>query len=65
MEPYLPPEIEEFMRVCDVLIQYLTDEDGEPMVYILYFVRAKTVRPYEEVDDLAASMAFSKLSSFD
>ena len=65
MEPDLPPEIEEFMRVCDVLIQYLTDEEGEPMVYILYFVRPKTVRPYDEVDDLAAAMAFSQLSSLD
>lgn len=61
----LPPEIEEFMRVCHVLLQYLTDEDGEQMACILYFVRQKTVRLNEEVDDLAASIAFSKLPSID
>jgi len=61
----LPPEIEEFMRVCHVLIQYLTDEECEQMACILYFVRQKTVRPYDEVDDLAASIAFSKLPSID
>ena len=53
------------MRVCDVLIQYLTDEECEQAVCILYFARQKTVRPYDEVDDLAASMAFSKLPSID
>lgn len=53
------------MRVCHVLIQYLTDEECEQTACILYFVRQKTVRPYDEVDDLAASMAFSKLPSID
>jgi hypothetical protein len=47
------------------LIQYLTDEECEQMACILYFVRQKTVRPYDEVDDLAASIAFSKLPSID
>jgi hypothetical protein len=65
MEPRLPPEIEEFMWVCHVLIQYLTDEEREQMACILYFVRQKTVRPYDDVDDLTASMAFSKLPSID
>ena len=65
MEPHLPSEIEEFMRVCHVLIQYLTDEECEQTACILYFVRQKTVRPYDEVDDLAASIAFSKLPSID
>ena len=62
---HLPPESEEFMRVCHVLIQYLTDEECEQMACILYFVRQKTVRPYDEVDDLAASIAFSKLPPID
>lgn len=53
------------MRVCDVLVQYLTDNECEQMACILFFVRQKTVRPYDEVDYLAASMAFSKLSSLD
>jgi len=53
------------MRVCHVLIQYLTDEECGQMACILYFVRQKTVRPYDELDDLAASMAFSKLPSID
>lgn len=65
MEPYLPPEIEEFMHVCDALIQYLTDEECKQMACILYFVRQKTVRPCAEVDDMAASLAFSKLPSID
>ena len=31
-----------------VLIQYLTDEECEQMACILYFVRQKTVRPYDD-----------------
>ena len=65
MNENLPPEIEEFMRVCHVLIQYLADEECEQMACILYFVRQKTLRPYDEVDDLAVSIAFSKLPSID
>ena len=62
---HLPPESEEFMRLCHVLIQYLTDEECEQMACILYLVRQKNVRPYDEVDDLAASIAFSKLPPID
>ena len=43
MEPQLPSEIEEFIRACHVLIQYLTGEECEQMACILYFVRQKTV----------------------
>jgi hypothetical protein len=65
MEPQLPSEIEEFIRACHVLIQYLTGEEREQMACILYFVRQKTVRPYDELDNLASSIAFSKLPSID
>lgn len=68
MESYLPPEHEEFMRVCDALIQYLTDEECEEMACIIYVVRQKTVRLfrlYGELDDLAASLAFAKLPHID
>jgi len=59
-------DIEEFMRVCDRLIKhYLTDEEYEEIVLIEFVVRKKTVRPYDELDDLAASIAFSELSSID
>jgi hypothetical protein len=65
MEPYMRKDMEEFLRVCDCLIQYLTNEECEEISCILYFVRQKTVRSYDELDDLAASIAFSKLPSID
>ncbi|MEO7862377.1 MAG: hypothetical protein ABIU05_18485 [Nitrospirales bacterium] len=46
------PDIEELLRALDSLI------DAQ-------IARHKPVRPYEEVDDLAASLAFSKLPSRD
>jgi tRNA A58 N-methylase Trm61 len=63
MQPYLPPDLEEFMRVCAALIPYLTDQECEEVACVMYFVRQKTVRPNDEVDDLTASIAFSKLPS--
>jgi len=65
MASYLPPELEEFMRVCDALIQYLTDEECEEIACIIFVVRQKPVRPYSELDDLSASLAFANLSSLD
>jgi hypothetical protein len=58
-------DIDEFMRVCDSLLQYLNDEEAEEIVCVIYLVSKKTVRPYDELDDLAASLAFSKLPSTD
>lgn len=66
MEPYKRPDLEEFLRVCDGLTQYLTDEECEEIACIVYFVRQKTVRPYDDLDNLAASLAFSTLpATFD
>jgi hypothetical protein len=58
-------DIEEFMRVCDLLIKHMTDEECEEIVCILYFVRQKTAPLYGELDELAASVAFAKLPSID
>jgi hypothetical protein len=63
MEPRMRQDLEEFLRICDGLIQYLTDEECEEMACIVYFVRQKTVRPYDDLDNLAASLAFSTLSA--
>jgi hypothetical protein len=66
MEPRVRPDIEEFLRVCNGLLQYLTDEECEEMACIVYFVRQKTLRPYDDLDNLAASLAFSTLpATFD
>ena len=61
----MDPDLKEFLRVCDRLIQYLTDEECEEIACVMYVVRQKTVRPYGELDDLAASLAFAKLPSID
>ena len=61
----LDPDIEELLRVCDSLMQYLNQDEGEELVCVVYFVRQKTGRLYHELDDFAASVAISKLSSID
>jgi hypothetical protein len=61
----MDPDLKEFLRVCDRLIQYLTDEECEEIACVIYVVRQKTVRLYGELDDLAASLAFAKLPSID
>ena len=58
-------DIEEFMRVCDLLIKHLTDEECEEIVCILYLCQQKTAPLYGELDELAASVAFAKLPSID
>jgi len=63
MEPEMRSDMREFMRVCDCLIQYMTDEECEDIACIVYFVRQRTVLPYGELDDVSASLAFAKLSS--
>ena len=57
----MEPDLNELMRVCESLIRYLNKD--EESVCVVYFVRLKTMRPYDELDDLAASIAFSELSS--
>jgi len=64
MEPYSRhsrPEIEELLRTFNRLI----DEEGIEIAYIILPARQQTVHPYEELDDLSASLAFAKLPSLD
>ena len=74
MDPRQQPNIEEFMRLCHYLFDYanerrgLPDDECEGIVIIVYYGQQhkRTVCPYDDLDDLAASIAFSKLtSSFD
>lgn len=59
------PDMDELRRIWDDLMQYLDEDEGEELVCLVYIVRPKTVRLYDELDDLAASMAISELSSMD
>ena len=65
MEPYIRPDMEELLRICNGLIRYLSDEEGEDIACIVVFLRQQTVCPDDDVDDLSASMAFSQLPSID
>ena len=60
----LDPDMDELLRVCDGLMQYLNqDECDELVCFVVYIVRQETVCLYDELDDFAASVAISKLSS--
>lgn len=59
----LDPDMDELMRVCDVLMQYLNEDEGEERVCFVYLVRHKTIRLYQDLDDFAASVAISKLET--
>ena len=61
MEP--DPETDELIRVCDALMQYLNDGEGEELVCFVNVIRQKTVGLYDDLDDFAASVAISKLQS--
>jgi hypothetical protein len=74
MEPRKRPDIVEFMRLCFHLLDYaeqrggLTDEEVEDIALIVYSGRhvKRTVCPYDNLDNLAASLAFSTLpATFD
>ena len=65
MDHFLRLDMKEFLYICDRLIQYLTDEEYEEIACIMFVVRQGTVLPYDELDDLSASLAFAKLSSID
>ena len=74
MESHKRPDIKEFMRICFHLLDYteqhgdLTDEEVEVIVLIVYSGRhvKRTVGPYDDLDNLAASLAFSTLpATFD
>jgi hypothetical protein len=59
----LDPDMDELMRVCDGLMQYLNEDEGEERVCFVYLVRQKTIRFYGDLDDFAASVAISKLQT--
>jgi|APIni6443716594_1056825.scaffolds.fasta_scaffold434785_1 hypothetical protein len=61
----LDPYMDELLRVCDGLMQYLNQDECEELVCFVYVIRQKTGRLYDELDDFAASVAISKLSSID
>ena len=57
--------MKEFLHICLRLSPYLTDEECEELACLMYVVRQRAVLSYDELDDLAASLAFAKLSSSD
>jgi predicted house-cleaning noncanonical NTP pyrophosphatase (MazG superfamily) len=57
--------MKEFMRIALRVTQYLTDKECEELACIMNVVRQTTLLPYDEVDDLSASLAFAKLSTPD
>jgi len=61
----MDPALEELLRICDKLIEHLSRREDQDIVCILEFVRQESLRRYGDTDDVAASMAFSKLSSID
>ena len=69
-EPHMRPDIEELVRVCEKIIAMAYEKDGltgecEEIICIVYVVGQveKSVGPYGDLDDLAAAIAVSKLSS--
>ena len=74
MEARTRQDLEEFRRVCNQLIDYtrqhggLTDEELEGIACIVHFAQQveMTARFYDDLDTLAASLAFSRLpATFD
>jgi hypothetical protein len=63
MDPSLRSDMKEFLHILDRLTQYFTDEECEEIACIIFVVQQRAVLPYEELDDLSASLAFAKLSS--
>ena len=63
MDPSLRSDMKEFLHILDRLTQYSTDEECEEIACIIFVVQQRAVLPYEELDDLSASLAFAKLSS--
>ena len=67
-------DIEEFLLACNQLIDYtrqhggLTNEELEGFACVVSFAQhvKRTARPYDDLDNLAASLAFSTLpATFD
>ena len=59
MDFSLRSDMKEFLRICLRLTPYLTDEECEELECLMYVVRQRTVLPYDEVDDVSASLAFA------
>ncbi|MEO7859954.1 MAG: hypothetical protein ABIU05_05840 [Nitrospirales bacterium] len=57
------PDFEELIRVCDGLTNAQIVKVDEDTAIIVLFFRQKRTHPYGEVDNLAASLAFSTLPS--
>ena len=63
MDPFLRVDMKEFLQILDRLTHYLTDEECEDIACIMFVVQQRALLPYEDLDDLSASLAFAKLSS--
>ena len=69
-DPRLPPDIEEFARLCHYLMDYanqqggLTDDEYDCIAVIVYYGHhlKKWTGLYEDLDDLVASLAISTYS---
>jgi hypothetical protein len=65
MDPILRVDKQEFLDLCDRLTQYLSDQECEEIACIVFVALQRTVLPYDDLDDVSASLAFAKLSSAD
>ena len=74
MNPRQRPDIEEFARLCQYLLDYanqhggLTDDECESIAVMVYYGRhlKRTVCPYDNLDNFAARLALSTLpATFD
>jgi hypothetical protein len=69
MESDMRRDMEGFWRICDRMINDARQNEGvlnkEECEVVLYFVVEieNTVRPYEELDDLAAAIEIAKFHS--
>jgi len=63
MDPFLRSDMKELLHILDWLTQYFTDEECEDIARIMFVVQQRAVVPYEDLDDLSASLAFAKLFS--
>ena len=57
--------MKEFLDLYNRLTEYLTDEECEDIACIVFVAIQRTVLPYDDLDDVSASLAFAKLSSDD
>ena len=50
-------------QILDRLTHYFTDEECEDIASIMFVVQQRALLPYEDLDDVSASLAFAKLST--